>query len=267
MNRPPAWSSREESLLLLNAYLDNELDAASVLDVERRIASDAALKAEYDRLFELRSALASHLTKERASQSLRDRVAAIADARPPIILARTQRPVRSFDWRQLAAAAIVAACLGSVGTYLTLSQSTSSSEIAAILTGHQRALLATQPFDVASSDRHTVKPWFDTKLALSPQVIDLASDGFPLAGGRVDLVEGRGVPVIVYRRRAHIISVIAIPHPGEKDVGAPPTRSSQDGYSVLRWAGRDFDYAAVSDLAENELKEFVTRWRSDAATN
>jgi hypothetical protein len=56
-------------------------------------------------------------------------------------------------------------------------------EIAAIIADHQRALLAAVPNDVASSDRHTVKPWFDNKLALSPQVLDLSDAGFPLAGG------------------------------------------------------------------------------------
>ena len=70
MNNPPSWAAREESLLLLNAYLDHELDAAAVLDVERRINADATLKAEYDRLLELRSALAFHLTKDRASDAL-----------------------------------------------------------------------------------------------------------------------------------------------------------------------------------------------------
>ena len=78
MNKPSSWTSREEALLLLNAYLDNELDAASVLEVEGRIGSDATLKAEYDRLLELRAALASHLAKDRASDALRQRVAAIA---------------------------------------------------------------------------------------------------------------------------------------------------------------------------------------------
>jgi len=76
MNKPPSWTSREESLLLLNAYLDNELDAASVLDVERRMGSDAALKAEFARLVELRNALSTHVGKERASDALRQRIAA-----------------------------------------------------------------------------------------------------------------------------------------------------------------------------------------------
>lgn len=264
MNKPPSWTSREESLLLLNAYLDNELDAASVLDVERRIGADATLKAELARLVELRNALSSHVGKERASDALRRRVAAIAEA--PGISATPGASVRtrSFDWRQLAAAAALAAVLASAGTYVGLQQTASTSEIAEIVAGHQRALLATAPFDVASSDRHTVKPWFDGKLAVSPQVLDLNDAGFPLVGGRVDVVDGKPVPAIVYKRRQHVISLIAIPQAGSRDGGEPLAHATRDGYSVLSWPGRDFAYAAVSDLAEPELAEFAARWRSDA---
>ena len=189
MNKPSSWTSREEALLLLNAYLDNELDAASVLEVEGRIGSDATLKAEYDRLLELRAALASHLAKDRASDALRQRVAAIA----ALSRRRTDRlhaATRSYDWRQLAAAAVVAACLAGGGTYLALQHDTGTNEIAAIVADHQRALLAAAPFDVASSDRHTVKPWFDSKLAFRRRLwIFRAQDFLSLAAGLRSLME------------------------------------------------------------------------------
>ena len=266
MNNPPAWTLREESLLLLNAYLDNELDAASVLDVERRIGSDAALQAELARLMELRSVLSTYVTKDRASDALRRRVAAIAEL-PGTGVApapRARPAAASLDWRQIAAAAAVAAILASAGTYVGLQQTASNGEIAEIVAGHQRALLATSPFDVASSDRHTVKPWFDGKLAVSPQIVDLGDAGFPLVGGRVDVVDGHPVPTIVYKRREHVISLTAVPRPGSKDDGAPVTQATRDGYSVLEWPGRDFTYAAVSDVAPSELDEFASRWRSGA---
>jgi anti-sigma factor RsiW len=268
MNKPPSWTSREESLLLLNAYLDNELDAASVLDVERRINSDATLTTELSLLVELRNALSSKLTKDRASEALRRRVAAIADVpRPSRAPAPRTRPsARSFDWRQMAAAAALAAVLASAGTYVGLQHPASTNEIAEIVAGHKRALLATAPFDVASSDRHTVKPWFNGKLAVSPQIVDLTDAGFPLVGGRVDVVDGHPVPTIVYKRREHLISLTAVPQSGNKDNGEPLTRATRDGYSLLRWPGRDFKYSAVSDLAENELEEFAVQWRAGAQT-
>ncbi len=270
MIKPSAWSSREESLLLLNAYLDNELDAASALDVERRLAADRALRAEHDRLSKLREALASHLTSHHVSDDFRKRIAAIADS--PVaetpnsdVVPFAFRPTRTFDWRHLAAAAVLAAAVTAGGMYGMLDQNSSTNEIAAIVADHQRALLASAPFDVASSDRHTVKPWFDSKLALSPQVFDLASDGFPLAGGRVEVIDGKPVPVLVYHRRAHVISVVAIPRAGQKVSTERALETTKDGYFIIKWQGSDFDYVVVSDLAENELNEFVARWRQDAS--
>lgn len=266
MNEPPSWSTREESLLLLNAYLDNELDAASVLNVERRLANDPALRAEHDRLAQLRKALSSHVKAERASADFRKRIAAIAEgptAKPSQawVASLPVRARRLNGWRQTAAAAVLAAAVTAGGMYGILRPNHEANEIAAIVADHQRALLAAAPFDIASSDRHTVKPWFDSKLALSPQVIDLASYGFPLGGGRVEVIDGKPVPVLVYQRRAHVISVVAIPRAGQKPMTEPSLAATKDGYYVIRWNGRDFDYIVVSDMAETELNEFVNRWR------
>jgi anti-sigma factor RsiW len=262
MNKPPSWSSREESLLLLNAYLDNELDASSVLDIERRLATDAALKAEYDRLSQLRRALKSDAMAERASDDFRKRIAAIADPPKGVVVPLIRTSPIAQSWPQLAAAAVLAAILSAGATYGFLHQSPANNEVATIVADHRRALLAEAPFDIASSDRHTVKPWFDSKLALSPQVVDLASSAFPLAGGRVEIIDGKPVPVLVYKRRAHIISVVAIPQAGRKATTEPALDATRDGYFVIRWQGRDFEYFVVSDLAQNELDEFVAAWRA-----
>jgi anti-sigma factor RsiW len=264
MNKPTSWSSREESLLLLNAYLDDELDAASVLDIERRLATDAALKAEHDRLRQLRIALKSQLATARASDDFRQRIAAIGEPPKGVVVPLTRPPRRTYEWAHMAAAAALAAVVAAGGTYGVLRQNSAANEIAAIVADHQRSLLAATPFDIASSDRHTVKPWFDSKLALSPQVVDLANAGFPLVGGRVEVIDGKPVPVLVYQRRAHIISVVAVPRAGQKAGGAPAARTTRDGYFVIQWRGRDFDYSIVSDLAESELDEFVEKFRQAA---
>jgi anti-sigma factor RsiW len=267
MNTPSSWSSREESLLLLNAYLDGELDAASVLNIDRRLATDPALRAEHDRLAQLRKALASHMTAARASDDFRKRIEAIADEPIPgpsnsvIVPLPVTRPLRWNNWPQMAAAAALAAVVSAGAMYAYMRPNLGANEIAAIIADHQRALLAAAPFDVASSDRHTVKPWFDSKLALSPQVVDLSSDGFPLAGGRVEMLDGKPVPVLVYHRRAHVISVVAVPRAGQRAITEPSLATTNDGYAVIQWHGRDFDYSVVSDLAKDELDEFVTRWR------
>jgi anti-sigma factor RsiW len=242
----------EDDRLLLHAYVDRELDAAADLVFERRMASDARLKTEYDRLEALRAVLALRVSKDVASDALRKRIARIASPVEPI--RRFQE--RRFDWRAVAASAAVAACFASAATFLVVAPRSTSLDLQAIVAGHQRALLAAQSVDVASSDRHTVKPWFDGN-ALSPRVVDLAADGFPLVGGRVEIVGG----TLVYRRQEHLISVVCIPKSGSHDDGTAPDRKTEAGYTVLTWRGPDFIYSAVSDVAVDELEEFVSRFR------
>ena len=261
MSKPQSWSSHEEAVLLVNAYVDNELDAADVLEVERRLEADPALKAECGRLMALKSVLAGRVGKERASAVFRKRIAAIPNQFRST--GRSRKPASIvYEWRQMAAAALVALMVGAGGgSYFGFLQALDSSEVASIVAGHQRSLLAETPFDVASSDRHTVKPWFDSKLALSPQIVDLSAAGFPLAGGRIEVIGGKPVPALVYRSGNHLISVVAIPHPGARDSRTAPARKTLNGYIVLTWEGPDFTYHAISDLADDQLSEFVSRWR------
>jgi anti-sigma factor RsiW len=124
-----------------------------------------------------------------------------------------------------------------------------------VVSAHVRSLMAEHLTDVASSDRHTVKPWFNGKLDFSPEVKDLATDGYPLVGGRLDYVGGRGVVALVYRRGNHPINVFIWPEPDVPD-GADE-ESSLRGYNVIRWRRSGMRYWAVSDLNLAELRELT----------
>ena len=125
-----------------------------------------------------------------------------------------------------------------------------------LLAGHLRALLPGHEIDVASSDRHVVKPWFTGQVDFAPPVPDLTADGFPLSGGRLDYVEDRKVAALVYRRRKHIINVFV----EKADPAARPAAqaASKDGYNIVRWRIGDLEFAAVSDLNRKELDQFRT---------
>jgi anti-sigma factor RsiW len=121
-----------------------------------------------------------------------------------------------------------------------------------------RALMAPQPTDVSSSDRHTVKPWFNGRVVQSPQVIDLTDSGFPLVGGRIDVVGRASVPTLVYHHRQHLISLLAVPETG----GARSEPLTIAGYNVLRWNEGDTTYWAVSDLGITDLEAFAAAFRN-----
>ena len=161
-----------------------------------------------------------------------------------------KRPSTTWPWRAMAAALLVGAILAS-GAMLTFDRFHARQEVASrIVANHIRALLAPQPFDVASSDRHTVKPWFTTRVPESPQVVDLAAQGFTLVGGRVDVVGRDPVATIVYKRAHHAISLTTL----RPDQPFWPVAIA--GYNVRSWSDRDFTYVAVSDLTNEDLEVF-----------
>ncbi len=126
--------------------------------------------------------------------------------------------------------------------------------VAALVDAHVRSLASGHLAQVASSEHHTVKPWFAGKVPFSPPVPDLSADSFTLIGGRIDSVAGHDVAAVVYGRRLHVISVFVWPAHGE---AARPRLVTLRGLNVLAWNDADLRIAAVSDLNPDELRQFA----------
>ncbi len=232
----------DDPFLLVHAYCDGELDPANALALERRMAEDPRLAAERDRILALRSAMGRLRNHSVAPPALRGKVERAVGMR---------RPVARPTWSALAASVMLAAAISVGGTWSLLAPG--GAPVADEVVGnHIRALMATQPYDVASSDQHTVKPWFNGRIPVSPRVVDLAGAGFPLVGGRVDVIARTPVPSLVYRFRKHLISVTEMQGGG----AAAPTRAA-DGYHVIAWRAGGVSYWAVSDVELDELRKFV----------
>ena len=129
-----------------------------------------------------------------------------------------------------------------------------------VIDAHIRSLMASQPIDVASSDRHTVKPWFNGRIPQAPRVVDLAKEDFPLVGGRIDVVGEVPVPTLVYRHGKHIISLTAVPAAG--GANSTPMLSAISGYNMDRWNADGVTYWAISDVAPADLEKFADLFRS-----
>jgi anti-sigma factor RsiW len=237
----------------MNAYCDGELDPASAIEFERRLADDESLKARYARLLSLRRAVRS-LPQYEMPPGLQARIKSTLDADRP---GQTGHPVqmrrlshRSWSFQALAAAAVFGAVISS-SVMLTIERYDLREDVARqVVAGHIRGLLASQPFDVASSDRHMVKPWFTSRLPESPQVPDLAAQGFVLIGGRVDVIGRDPVATIVYKHAAHTVSLTTLP-PGQS-----VSDQAVAGYNVRSWSDPQFTYIAVSDLPSTDLATF-----------
>jgi anti-sigma factor RsiW len=248
----------QEDALLINALADGELDAASALALEKRLASEPELAARYAAVAALRRTLREKIEPENAPAGLRERMAALAAESP-----RTPAPrPRVAFWPRLLVPALAAAMALGVGLdRLWLAAEAPDPRISSIIAAYQRGQIADQPVDVVASDRHVVKPWLARKLPVSTTVVDLASEGFPLVGARIDIVAGQPAPTLVYRRRQHLIALTEL-----ASGVLPSTRGALQGYSSEAWSDGDRSYVAVSDVSPSELALFAELFRKAAAS-
>jgi anti-sigma factor RsiW len=239
----------DDRTLLVHAYLDGQLDPAQALQIERELRADPALAAEGERLQALRRVLAEKLARPPVPPGLTRRIETAL---------RLGRASAGPSWRALAASVLIAVVAGSTTTWLAFQPARDDAVAQAVVASHVRALMAPQPADVSSSDRHTVKPWFAGRIPQSPRVVELAEQGFPLVGGRVDVVDHAPVPTLVYRHRQHLISLTATP------ASAGPWSSPRPiaGYNLLTWSDGDVRYWAVSELAAADLERFASAFRA-----
>lgn len=236
---------------LLHALLDGELDAMNAVDFETHLATCAACAAEYERQKTMRSAIREFGASEKPPRHLSLKIEAMIDraAVPPAVRPTSHKSIQSGWWAKglaLAAAASLALFL-----LLPTGGDTIRDQVVA---SHVRSLLASHLTDVESSDRHTVRPWFNGKVDVAPPAVDLGDDGFPLVGGRLDYIDNQVVAALVYKRGSHIINLFVRSAAGRED--NPPHDSTFQGYNLRQWRESGIDFWAVTDASQSELDAF-----------
>jgi anti-sigma factor RsiW len=250
---------------LVHGYIDHELDDARRSWFEAHVQGCPACAGVVARERALSAALRRAAPRLAAPPALAARIGAALDASLAGAAAGASAPwrcARGADhprhWR-LAASFAAVAVLSAGLTWLALTRVPAPEDDAhvatALVDSHVHALMTGHVMVVASSDQHTVKPWFAGRVDVSPPVADFAGDGFPLLGGRVDYVDRRAAAVLVYGHRQHLIDVYVWPQVGAQPAGTG--EATRNGYNTLRWAAAALAFAAVSDLNFDDLRRLV----------
>lgn len=243
----------------IGSYLDNELELARSVEIEKHLCNCADCRRACEQASAMRSALRQHAAYFAAPDQLRSDIRSTLRSRAKPAARASRLPWLNFG----AALAIAFVVTWGLASYWP-AQNSAERLPQEIVAGHVRSLQADHLADVASSDRHTVKPWFSGKLDFSPTVQDLAAKGFPLLGGRLDYIESRPVAALVYRHRQHVINLFM--WPAETDENAPPKALSRQGYQLVNWTASGMVYCAVSDIRSAELKEFARIFSANETT-
>jgi anti-sigma factor RsiW len=242
---------------LLHGFIDGELDAANAALFQAHLASCAECAGEMENAMMVKRLSAREGVKWQAPDTVHARVQAalsleqattkraVAPHRAESSLRRLWRWVR--EWSFVPSLAVLAASLMLV---LNVPQQSQTIEDQ-LLASHVRSMLADHLTDVLTSDQHTVKPWFNGRIDFSPPVVDLAAQGFPLVGGRVDYLDGRVVAALIYRRHGHVINLFIWPA-----ASGTGRNAEKDGYNFAEWHADGLVFWAISDVAAADLAAF-----------
>lgn len=235
----------ELSATTLHGYFDGELDAVRAAEFEKHMASCTKCQASLKGLRSLRVGLQKADLYQGASIRLRSKIAEELGS---------QGRGSSPKWKSflVPALSMVILLIAVWAAVITQHRAYSVRLQVELIDAHVRSLQPGHLTDVQSTDQHTVKPWFDGKLDFIPPVGDFSAQGFPLLGGRLDVIEGRNVAALVYGRRKHLINLFVWPEGKEPAVSG---EGSRQGYNWLSWRAGDMQFCLVSDVSPGDLRE------------
>jgi anti-sigma factor RsiW len=241
-----------ENILLIQAEFDGELDVAAAAAALRHRERCAICREAHDALQATHSLLQT-APRHRAPETLRRALSIQFETKKQPVARSTPR----LWWSSGISFALGTSLAAAIA--LLVIMPAQQSLIGQVVDDHVRALQPGHLEDVISTDKHTVKPWFDGKADFAPPVKDLAAEKFPLLGGRLDYVDGHQAAAMVYGRDKHLIDLFVWPSPGS----LAPAEGTRNGYNAIHWTEDGMTKWAVSDLEAGQLREFVDRWRAE----
>ncbi len=248
-----------ESELLLHAFLDGELDARHARDVESHLEGCPRCAAQLRCYNEMQRAIAAAPLRFAVPASLRHRIETALPP-PPRRVSSFRATLKGFVMGSALSAAMAATLVIGV-----IRPDPDQRVLGDVVSAHVRSLQGEHLTDVQTSDQHTVKPWFNGKVAVAPPVVDLTAQGFTLVGGRLDYIEGQAVASIVYQRRGHVINLF-VAHAAASERRAAKLETVR-GFNIRSWSAQGLEFFAISDIAADELQEFMGKFATALQPN
>lgn len=162
-------------------------------------------------------------------------------ALPRHVAPRRIRRRRDTPWLLLAASIAVVAVLSTM--YLR-----SRDAARELIDMHTTIVASAQPVDVISTDRHTVKPWFEGRVPFAVDVPDLSKTPFRVAGGRVVFWRGQPGAYLLVTKGSHKISVFVF------SAGEVPRIAGAPQMTIVTWRRNGLAYTAIADIPKAELE-------------
>ena len=246
----------KEANAWLNPYLDEEISASDRARIDAHLLDCATCRQALDDLGLIAGAI-RHATRFRAPAGLAERITSSLPAP-----ARSSMPLPRRFWGfsrpwQTVAASVLLTAVATSGITLSLTAHDARGRLDdEVVAAHVRSLMANHLTDVASSEQHTVRPWFSGRVDVAPPARDLTHEGFPLLGGRLEYLDRRPAAALVYRHGAHVINVFIRPD-DDGAAATPPTLRPRQGYVIANWSGGGLAYTAVSDLSPAEMERLA----------
>jgi len=243
----------EEAERFLDAYLDGEFELSQQLNLEQHLSGCKECQSALEQRRGFRAFLAAAAPQYKAPPELREKVLAITRQKPT-----TPRVQWSALWRRPLVYAAALFVIGLPILWLVFYGKGEHRYADQAVSNCLRALFVDHLSDIDSPDTQVVKSYLTAKLNFSPPVVDLASAGYEMHGGRVDIVQNCRAAVLVYRRDKDLITLFTWPSTSHRCANSNQVMSD---LTICTWNDANLNFIAVSTLNDDQLDEFTELFR------
>lgn len=238
----------------LDTYLDGELPEEEMRTFDNHVHSCPSCSAEALRRTQMK----------RSIQAAGKRFTPTAEFRQRVRQSITSKPRRSFSFGilrpgwMLATAALLLVAIGALTTVYVRDRSAREHLVSEIADLHVATLASSSPVDVVSTDRHTVKPWFQGRIPFAFNLPEVQNTGFTLVGGRMTYLDQTPGAHLIYDVRKHHISVFIFQERSLPANLGENFRAAKDSpFTMESWSQGGLRYFAIGDASADDVDRLV----------